>query len=83
MNAAARLQRDAIQAFVGGYTDKAKAVDITGLDRQVARAFPAAAPIDRTMLQRMLRALGFVGSLNPEDRPGIWRRAIRPEEVPF
>ena len=83
MNAAAHILRDAIQAFVGGYTDQARALDITALERVVANAFPAAAPIDRTMLRRMLRALGFVGSLEPTDRPGTWRRTVRPEEVPF
>ncbi|KQM60085.1 MULTISPECIES: hypothetical protein [unclassified Sphingomonas] len=83
MKPAAIVLRDAMQAFVSGYTDNATAVDIDKLRATVAHVFPAAAPIDGEMLRRMLRAVGFVGSLLPGDAPGIWRRAVRPEEVMF
>ena len=83
MTAPAVILRDAIQAFIAGYTDKAVAVDTVALRDTVAHVFPAAAPIDREMLRLMLRAVGFVGSLLPDDRVGNWRRAAHPEEVPF
>lgn len=83
MNAPSFILRDAMQAFVSGYTDKAVAVKIGAFREKLGQVFPAAAPIDREMLRRMLRAVGFVASVDPHDPPGIWRRAVHPGEVPF
>lgn len=83
MNAASTVLRDAMQAFVNGFTKDARAVDANGLREQLAKVFPAAAPIDRQMVRRMLRAVGFVASQNPHDPAGIWCRVVRPEEVPY
>ncbi len=74
-------QRQAIQAFLGGFYETATVVPLADAQAIVSKHFPDTVPVDGMMVSRMLRRLGFAKTYDAA--APTYRRVVRLEEVPY